>query len=188
LKLKGYPALIFLVVVSFLLAAGGCGLGGGGGQGLSSTSTSGFDAASNTQSATSTTTTLAPADELSTFKAKDPFIQQAQTTTTIAAPSTSQSSTTSSTGSSGSSTSSTTSTSNTASAYAHSLKILTIEMGPTVTFRVDGIDYDAKRVGDVVTTTWGQIEVRSIDMAGENVTLLQGSETLGLKVGQTTFG
>lgn len=180
---RGCYALIFVVVVSALLVVGGCGLGGGGSEDQSTTSTSTLGATTGTDSAANTTTTLTPADELSTFKAKDPFIQQAQPTTTTAGATT----TTSGSSTSSSSTSSTQKSSDTASVHVHSLKVLAIETGPTVTFRVDGTVYDEKRVGDVVTTGWGQVQVLSIDAAGQYVKLLHGSETLTLEVGQTTF-
>lgn len=74
--------------------------------------------------------------------------------------------------------------------HAHSLTVLAIAtMGSEtiVTFSVDGTTYKDKIVGDVVSTTWGQIKVVDIDLQSKVVTLLHGSETLVIPVGQTTY-
>ena len=143
----------------------------------------------------------AGADGLSTFKSKDPFIQQAQpiptttTTTTIPIINTTttifNTSTTYYTTTSGSNTSTTAhATTTTTVAHLHTLKILsiaTVSGAAVVSFRVDSTTYQNKHVGDVVSSTWGQIEVVQISTASKVVTLLHGSETLILGVGQSTF-
>jgi hypothetical protein len=75
-------------------------------------------------------------------------------------------------------------------AHLHSLKILsisTVSGVAVVTFRVDSTTYKDKRAGDVVSTTWGQVKVVDINTSSKVVTLLHGSETLILGVGQSTF-
>jgi hypothetical protein len=72
--------------------------------------------------------------------------------------------------------------------HVHSLKILSISSsGPTVSFTVDGKNFSNVAVGAVVQTTWGQVQVVAIDTSSKIVTMLHGSETLHLSVGQTTF-
>ena len=142
---------------------------------------------------------VSAADAFSTFKSKDPFIQQAQpiptTTTTIPIINTTttsfNTSTTYYTTTSGSNTSTTAhATTTTTVAHLHTLKILslsTVSGAAVVSFRVDSTTYQNKHVGDVVSTTWGQIAVVQISTASKVVTLLHGSETLILGVGQSTF-
>ncbi|MCL5736785.1 MAG: hypothetical protein M1274_14610, partial [Actinobacteria bacterium] len=75
-------------------------------------------------------------------------------------------------------------------AHTHTLKILsisTVSGAAVVTFRVDNTTYQNKHAGDVVSTTWGQIKVLDISTSSKVVTLLHGSETLTLGVGQSTF-
>jgi hypothetical protein len=141
------------------------------------------------------------ADVFSTFKSKDPFIQQAQPTTTISTTTTIpvinttttifNTSTTYYTTTSGSNTSTTVrATTTTTVAHLHTLKILsiaTVSGAAVVSFRVDSTTYQNKHVGEVVSSTWGQIEVVQISTASKVVTLLHGSETLILGVGQSTF-
>ena len=69
----------------------------------------------------------------------------------------------------------------------HSLKVLSIDEvngEPVVTFEVDGVVYEDKHEGDVVSTSWGQIEVVEIDAANQTVVFLHGSETRTLAVGE----
>ncbi len=54
---------------------------------------------------------------------------------------------------------------------------------PACTFRVDGATYKDQRVGDVVATSWGLIEVLDININSKVVTLLHGTETRVLTVG-----
>jgi len=56
-----------------------------------------------------------------------------------------------------------------------------------VTFQVDGTVYQNKRVGDVVSSNWGQIKVLEITPSSRIVTLLHGSETLVLSQGQVVY-
>lgn len=82
------------------------------------------------------------------------------------------------------------STTTTTAPHLHTLKILAIgEVGgaPAVSFKVDSGVYKDRRVGDVVSSTWGQIKIMDISASSKVVTLLQGSETLVLAVGQVIF-
>lgn len=130
-------------------------------------------------------------DELSTFQSKDPFKQQAVPPTTATTSGGGGGSTTSTTG--GGSTTSTTGGSTTTTKPSgmnnslHSLKVLSIDVVngiPVVTFEVDDTVYEDKREGNVVSTTWGQIKVVSIDADEQTVVFLHGSETRTLTVGQ----
>jgi len=165
-----------------------------------------------TPSTGASTTTSVPTEveALSTFKSKDPFIPQAlpptTTTTTLAATTTTTligTSTTSTTSFSGSTTttaqgSTTTTTQATTTTTAphgtnnqlHSLKILsisTVNGSPVVTFQVDSTVYSDLHKGDTVSTSFGQIKVLDINASSQTVTLLQGSETELLSVGQTVL-
>ena len=136
-------------------------------------------------------------DELSTFKRNAPFKHQAlpptpPTTTTGGSGSTTTTtpggsgSTTSTTSGGGSTTTSTTNPSG-VNTSLHSLKVLSIDIingTPVVTFEVDDVVYEDKKEGDVVDTTWGQIEVVDIDPEDQVVVFLHGSETRTLSVGQ----
>ncbi len=162
-----------------------------------------------------------PIEDLSTFESKDPFIQQVvpttapETTTSTAANTTTTSyttttryypttttwwttttkpSTTTTTKPSTTTTTKPPTTTTTKPPYTHTLKIISVdEVGgaPACTFMVDGTIYENQRIGDVVSTSWGQIQVVdiSISSTGSNyVTLLQGSETLTLEEGQQIYG
>jgi hypothetical protein len=156
--------------------------------------------------------TLADGELLSTFKSKDPFIQQAveepTTTTTGGSPGTTAVSPTttyrpgtSTTFRPGNTTTTRyypgnttttrpTSTTTTTAAHIHTLKILSVgDVGgaAAVTFQVDSSVYKDKRVGDVVSSSWGQIKVLDLSTASKVATLLHGSETLVLSVGQVVY-
>jgi hypothetical protein len=183
--------VVALVVTGLVLAIGGC--GGGGAAATSTTASS----AVLPSTATTTTTVLAalPLDELSTFESKDPFIQQAvpttaaSSTTTGTGPTTTSHSTTTTqhtTTTHSGSTSSTIPTSVTSP--SHSLKVLSIDVingTPVVTIQVDGTVYADKKVGASFSTGWGGIKILAIDPQAQTVTLLHGSETLTLRVGQS---
>lgn len=155
-------------------------------------------------------------DALSTFTAKDPFIQQAvatTTSTTVARTTTTKSGTTTTKASttttkSGTtttkatttttkatttttkppSTTTTQSTTTTTSGYLHTMTVVSISTvggSPAVTFRVDGQTYSNKVVGDVVSTTWGEVQVLAIDVVGQVATFMHGSEPVTLAVGDS---
>ncbi len=179
-----------LLVVALLVAAAcallivGCG-------GTPSSSAPTTAATGTPMPATTTTTKVVVLDFLSTFQAKDPFIQQVVSTTKGTGPST--------TGQGGSTTTtrgSTTTTrpSSTTTPYptqttsgSHYLKLLSVSTANGVavcTFEVDRVVYQDKKVGDVVSTSWGQIKVLAISTVNQTVTFQHGSETRTLSVGQ----
>jgi hypothetical protein len=199
---KRYLSALVLALLVIGLAALLAACGGGG------------DVTQTTLSLVTTETTLLPtspssadgsgdgaseADALSTFKSKDPFIPQALpvSTTVTTTPTSNNTSTTYYTTTSYYNTTSTSHTTTTAHAtttttvaHLHTLKILsisTVSGTPVVTFKVDSTTYKDKRTGDVVSTTWGQVAVVEITTSSKVVTLLHGSETLILGVGQSTF-
>jgi hypothetical protein len=199
-KRKPYISGLVLVLLALALAAlvAACASGG------DDTTVTTFtllttETALSSSSLADATGVMSAADALSTFKSKDPFIQQAQATTTTntTIPVVNTTSTVFNTSStyynttSGSNTSTTAhATTTTTVAHLHALKILsisTVSGAAVVSFKVDSTNYTNRHVGDVVSTTWGQIEVVQISTASKVVTLLHGSETLILGVGQSTF-
>ncbi|MHB8868256.1 MAG: hypothetical protein ACYC6T_06575 [Thermoleophilia bacterium] len=176
--------IVVLLVAALALLVGGCMFGGD-----EATVTTQPVAPADTTSETVTgDTTPVALDELSTFQSKDPFKQQAlpPTTTTTGA-----GGTTTTSGSGGTTTTSGGATTTTkpsgVKTSLHSLKVLSIDLVngvPVVTFEVDDTVYEDKKEGDVVSTSWGQIEIVSIDAEDQTVVFLHGSETRTLAVGQ----
>lgn len=69
----------------------------------------------------------------------------------------------------------------------HSITVLSVTMQngtAMATFEVDGKTYSDKKVGDVFSTSWGEIEVLAIDVNAQTVTILHGDQTIVLHVGQ----
>ncbi len=175
--------ILLVTALSLLVATGGCIFGG---EDEAEAPAPVDSTATSTPTQTTLTTVPVVMDELSTFESKDPFRQQALP------PATSGSTTT--TGGGGSSTTSTTGGGTTTTTNpsgvttpVHSLKVLSIDVVngvPVVTFEVDGVVYEDKKEGDVVSTSWGQIEVVEIDAEEQVVVLLHGSESRTLAVGQ----
>lgn len=209
--------IISLLLVGVSLAVAGCFGGDDDGATASTLPRiPGSDGGAST-TAVSVDIEVDPNAELSTFRSKDPFISQAKpatTTATAKTPSTSGptsgptkttskvtvttavkpgSSTTVKTSGGGSTTSTTsapTSSTTTTAPRLHTLKILAASQvggAAAVTFQVDGSVYKDRRVGDVVSTSWGQIKVLDVNTSSKVVTLLQGSETLILSVGQLVY-
>ncbi|MCX8032795.1 MAG: hypothetical protein N3B14_05340 [Thermoleophilia bacterium] len=154
---------------------------------------------------------LAYSEQLSTFQAKDPFIPKyvpttaSSTTTSITVPTTAApTSTTSSTvttiptttttqppttTTSTTTTSTTTSTTSTTTTISplHVLKVLSVDVvgeAPAVTIKVDEVVYKDRRVGDVLSTTWGEVRILDISLSSKVVTLLHEGEVLWLEAGQ----
>lgn len=116
------------------------------------------------------------------------------TPTTIVRPTTTtrfQTTTTRPTGGGGSTTTAPpTSTTSTTAAHVHTLKVLGVAQvngAATVTLQVDSSVYKDRRIGSVVSTSWGQIKVLDVNVGSKVVTLLHGSETLNLIVGQAVY-
>lgn len=69
----------------------------------------------------------------------------------------------------------------------HSISVLSITSSngtAMVTFEVDGKTYSDKQVGDVFSTSWGEIEVIAINVDAQTVTIVHGDQTLTLRAGQ----
>jgi hypothetical protein len=208
-----------LLVVGASVAFAAC----GGGDGDPATR-AGLSTPTPTVAALMQGPTTADAGELSTFRSKDPFIQQAVEITTpsteppsggnggstptivkppVTSPVTSRYSpettyrptvttkpTSATTKPTSTTTTKPTSTTTTTAPHVHTIKILSVgDVGgaPAVTFQVDGSVYKDKRVGDVVSTSWGQIKVLDLSSSSKIATLLHGSETLILSVGQVVY-
>lgn len=195
------PAVaVALVILAVALSVGACSGGG-------ATTTTAFAPVVTEPAAGATVVTVAentttgstvPAaiDELSTFKSKDPFRQQALPPTTRAttANTNATTATTGETGTTRTTTrttvhySTTTTHPSSVTTPLHSLKVLSIDQvngEAVVTFQVDGTVYADKHEGAVVSTSWGQIEVVDIDAANQRVVFLHGSETRTLAVGES---
>lgn len=142
--------------------------------------------------ATTTTTEVVVLDFLSTFQAKDPFIQQmVSTTKTTGSGTTAQSGTTTSTKNGDTGGSGTTRTSSThptqTTSGTHYLKLLSVSTANGVavcTFEVDRVVYQDKKVGDVASTSWGQVKVLAVNVENQTVVFQHGSESRTLSVGQ----
>jgi hypothetical protein len=73
------------------------------------------------------------------------------------------------------------------SSSAHSISVLSVtsQNGTALaTFEVDGKTYSDKKVGDVFSTSFGQIEVLSINVDAQTVTIMHGDQTMTLRAGQ----
>jgi hypothetical protein len=180
-----------LALVALLVLLQGC---SGGDDTTTTTALPPQETATTIAAGETTTGSTVPVaiDELSTFQSKDPFRQQAlpPTTATTKAGSSSTTSTTahsSTTSTTAHSSSTTTTHPSDVTTPQHSLKVLSIDEvngEAVVTFTVDGVTYQDKHEGDVVSTSWGQIEVIEIDAGSQTVVFLHGSETVTLAVGQ----
>ncbi len=177
--------IVALLVAAMALLVGGCIFGGD----EATVTTQPVVPADTTSETVTGDTSSVALDELSTFQSKDPFKQQALPPTTTT---TGSGGTTTTTGSGGTTTTTgsgatTTTKPSGVKTSLHSLKVLSIDLVngvPVVTFEVDDTVYEDKKEGDVVSTSWGQIEIVSIDAQSQTVVLLHGSETRTLAVGQ----
>ncbi|MBN1321806.1 MAG: hypothetical protein JXA87_13315 [Thermoleophilia bacterium] len=219
---RPYRSMMVALLLVMALGLGGMGCFGGDGDTTSGTTrTTRATVGDDTGASLPEGLTTAQAEELSTFRSKDPFIPQAvavTTTTAVIPTSTTQTGgggggtvttattayrpTTSTTRPGGGGGVTTTTkpgstattvpapTTTTTAPHLHTLRVLAIgDVGgaPAVTFKVDSGVYKDRRVGDVVSSSWGQIKVMDISTSSKVVTLLQGSETLVLAVGQVIF-
>lgn len=152
----------------------------------------------------------------STFRSKDPFIAQAQaggttetteggstettapsgsggtspTTTFRPTTTTGQATSTTQGGTGSTTTTQPAPTTTTTAPHLHTLRILSVaQVGglASVTFQVDSSIYKDRFIGAVVSTSWGQIKVLDINTSSKVVTLLHGSETLNLIMGQVIY-
>jgi hypothetical protein len=179
--------VLLAVMIATVFGGGGCIFGGDETTTTLATVPTGETTASSASSTPTASTIPVVLDPLSTFESKDPFRQQALPPSTAGSTTTTtggNGSTTTTTGGNGSTT---TTQPSGVTTPVHSLKVLSIDVAngvPVVTFEVDGVVYEDKKEGDVVSTSWGQIEVVSIDPEQQVVVLLHGSETRTLAVGQ----
>jgi hypothetical protein len=70
------------------------------------------------------------------------------------------------------------------------LQVLTVGVvgdAPAVTFQVDNNVYQDQRIGDSVSTSWGDVTVVGINTDTKIVTLLHGGQTLTLAEHQILF-
>jgi len=182
-------ASVLLLVLALALIVGGCVGGGDGTTTTTETAQSVTSASTAPPADTSGDTSSVALDELSTFQSKDPFKQQALPPTTTTTATGGSTTTTTGGGSTTTTAGGNTTTTQPSGVHdaLHSLKVLSIDLVngiPVVTFEVDDTVYEDKREGAVVSTTWGQIEVVSIDEEEQIVVFLHGSETRTLMVGQ----
>ncbi len=193
---------VLLVAGSAVLLAG-C-MGGGG---ASSTTSSLRQArvattAQSVADASQEPFVVAPADSYSSFQSKDPFVQQqviTETTqhtssTSVSPPPSSTTTTTSGGGTTTTSSTSTTSTSSsttsTTSFFTHMLQVLAVGVvgdAPAVTFQVDNNVYEDQRIGDSVSTSWGDVTVVDIMVDSKIVALLHAGQTLTMAEHQILF-
>jgi len=69
----------------------------------------------------------------------------------------------------------------------HTISVLSITSSngtPTATLEVDGKTYADKKVGDVFSTSAGEIKVIAINVDAQTVTIMLGDQTLTLRAGQ----
>jgi len=94
----------------------------------------------------------------------------------------------SSSSSNSSSSASSISTTESSSYAGHNIKALSIETSngvPSATLVVDGTTYAARKVGAVISTSWGQVKILGINGPAQTVTVLHGDVQITLRVGQS---
>jgi hypothetical protein len=140
--------LLLATAVIVALLAIGC--FGGGEQGTGATGTTGLSDAP-VDSVASSSTVVAMLDPLSSFKSKDPFIPQAQVTTTSAPPVTTIRTTTT--------------RATTVTTVPHKLQVTALPAGgATVSFTLDGNNLTGFGAGPALFTgPWGSIQIVSIN-------------------------
>ncbi len=136
------------------LVAGGC-FGGGDEPEDVTTSASDGAAATATTSVDEGTTLVADANSLSSFKSKDPFIQQAQLVTTTAPPTTVAPVTTASTNT----------TIRVTTTAPHRLTVTSFPGGGIVSFTIDSDTFTGFGAGPALfkSNTWGTIQILEVN-------------------------
>ena len=194
---------IVLVAGCAVLLAGCMGSGGAGATTSSLRQAGVATTAQSVADASQEPFVVAPADSYSSFQSKDPFVQQQVVTATTqhtsdsVTPTASSTTTTTTSGgggttttSSSSTTSTSSSTTSTTSFFTHMLQVLTVGVvgdAPAVTFQVDNNVYQDQRIGDSVSTSWGDVKVVGINTDTKVVALLHDGQTLNLAEGQILF-
>jgi hypothetical protein len=77
--------------------------------------------------------------------------------------------------------------SGTLSTSGHTISVLSVTSNNGValaTLEVDGKTYPDKKVGVVISTSWGQVKILAIDVNGQTVTVMHGDQTVVLRAGQ----
>jgi hypothetical protein len=67
------------------------------------------------------------------------------------------------------------------------LAVGVVSDAPAVTFQVDNNVYQDQRIGDTVSTSWGDVQVVDINTDNQVVTILHDGQTLNMTVGQILF-
>ena len=73
------------------------------------------------------------------------------------------------------------------STSGHTISVLSVTSNSGValaTLEVDGKTYPDRKVGVVVSTSWGQVKILAIDVNGQTVTVMHGDQTVVLHAGQ----
>ena len=74
-----------------------------------------------------------------------------------------------------------------ATTSSHTIAVLSVSSSNGValaTIEVDGKTYPDKKVGMVITTSWGQVKILAINVSAQTVTVMHGDQTIVLHVGQ----
>jgi hypothetical protein len=141
-------AVVLLAISAAVVPVVAVACSGGGGDVPATLSTAPAGGVGATLAPVVTETTLvASGDALSSFQSKDPFILQAQLTTTTAAPTTTARPTT------------TTSIRTTATA-PHRLQVTSL--APTFSFTLDGLTFSNQVVGSILSGGWGTLRVTQL--------------------------
>jgi hypothetical protein len=72
-------------------------------------------------------------------------------------------------------------------ASSHSISVLSVSSQngtALVTLKVDGKTYSDLAQGDVITTSWGEIEIVAVSVNAQTVTIMHGDQTMTLHAGQ----
>jgi hypothetical protein len=73
------------------------------------------------------------------------------------------------------------------STSGHTISVLSVTSSSGVslaTLEVDGKTYPDKKVGVVISTSWGQVKILAIDVNAQTVTVMHGDQTVVLRAGQ----
>jgi hypothetical protein len=77
--------------------------------------------------------------------------------------------------------------SGTLSTSGHTISVLSVTSSNGValaTIEVDGKTYPDKKVGVVISTSWGQVKILAINVSAQTVTVMHGDQTVTLRAGQ----
>jgi hypothetical protein len=144
-------SLLLVAAVTVALLAIGCFGGGGDNSGTGATIGTSSGGGATTAGAASTTTATGSADSLSSFKSKNPFLAQAQATTTIVVTTVVKVTTT-------------TTAHVTTTTAPHRLTVTAFPGGALVTFTLDGTTLSGFGAGTAVFQgAWGSIQIIAVN-------------------------